>query len=1569
MRIAVDCFHFVGMQGGAGGAGAYVRSLVRQLACRIDLELIVSPESARNFTDILEQGSRLRLHVGNDGHAATIRELKDRTDILYAPFTELPERETYQDLFCVSAIHDLQHRIAPGFFPKEERLHRDEAYLRAATQADAILTFSETEKANIRTLAGGERSIGVVPHAPFLAEEMEGENFGATNRYVERFGEYLVYPAVNWPHKNHFRLLEAMRMLGETPEVADLKLVLTGADCVEPRHHFYRELQEFPSVRDRIISLGFVSSRQLVRLLQGARAMVFPSLYEGFGIPVLEAMRLGTPVIATDLPVFRDWFSGSYIPMGDGLSARTMADQIGAALHDGALLKEVRSRGLKDSENFSSSRMAEETLAFFESAKTLAVRSGSRSVVPAGVHTLPGTPQHLLLHIDLGDLSGGKTKLKDLMLAVKQIRASFGPAEMGFHFFVPDSGGASLKLHRQLLEIGQVSSYRKKQAGHRSLVARWFVNHYEWAKFHCFMSCEDLVELVKKPGLLGKLKPNFLRPDVSIDAYCVSDEDWAVLRKDLQSNIHADPFTPEKAIAKLSGSCGLYLALSDQYAREVHADIFSPTIVAGLAFGGRVREPLARFIYVETELVRYMGHHFGLVRSICAAASTAGYACVVGANREWSAPVSSDETGLSLFPCFSSFASAPDPATTPSNFANELSEFFLKAGIGGADIVYLHMPYPTLMLGILQFVVTSRLEDIPNFRIRICSADESFRWHEIRQSSVIKAISGLGGERRRKIGLFVESAVLQEEFLKSTGFELPLLLNPVGRDLSLALVQATRSRRARSEDHPFVFGYFGEAREEKGFHLLSSIVEGVIAQLGAENVRFLIQTSASPQNETEKVMTARNLLENLSKTYGADRTVQLFDEFSSMGAFYGALSQCDAVLLPYDPVEYRVRGSGIAHEALVLGAVIVVSPGTDMATTFEGPGVAVPEAYTASGFVEACCRLVGQQEAIPARIADYIKASPLFLSEQDFVQSMVACAPSPYPEAPAEKPVAIWIGNDVLRQGVSTVYDAQHRFLEKSGYEVYNLYVPYPDGSGHLHTDESLEKYLIANSIGWNQHGYCFDSYSWTLNQFASDSRQTLLQRISSDGPSFELMSALNEFNLIPSSLERLLSNRKISLVCLNYVHLFPVLEKLGLDRKETLVVLETHDIQAYQHAIRGKRPVDYDEMDQELARMRDADKVVAISRKEEAEIRQYDPDIDVQFILPSIDVSQDLFADWIPGASGLDGDVLEVWMSRPDLRDSFDLRSPASLRSFRQWMMLHGAAESAAVAQAVRRLRRGKQIIHEEFPAAPGCPDIDPFLGAIWGSRPDLQEVFPNARNPKHSDREALLAWFGNHGVVEYRAALHIGDAGGDESESEASTLLETFILARSSRFEESGYRRRMKDWLSRHRTLDILLVASDHPSNVLSVKWFINAVYEPLLAPKGFSLVIAGRSCVAIDSESLPPSVHLAYEVDYLEPLYSAARVVSCPVIGGAGTPIKILDALARGLCVSVSDFVDQAIRLSDFGFPLAATAIDFAEDIIRLLEFEEARAERICLAKKFADEYLSPSGYDEAWKKLIS
>ncbi len=181
-------------------------------------------------------------------------------------------------------MHDLQHLDHPELFSRAERLFRARTYEGSARRASAVIVPSQFVRRRAIELLGlpPERVHAIpwgVDHDRFRPGTEEREPF-------------LLYPARPWPHKNHARLYEAFALLrAERPE---LRLVLTGGG------HEGRPVPDGVQVR------GHVPGDELASLYRRAACLVFPSLYEGFGQPPLEAMASGTPVAASNIPAIAE---------------------------------------------------------------------------------------------------------------------------------------------------------------------------------------------------------------------------------------------------------------------------------------------------------------------------------------------------------------------------------------------------------------------------------------------------------------------------------------------------------------------------------------------------------------------------------------------------------------------------------------------------------------------------------------------------------------------------------------------------------------------------------------------------------------------------------------------------------------------------------------------------------------------------------------------------------------------------------------------------------------------------------------------------------------------------------------------------------------------------------------------------------------------------------------------------------------------------------------------------------------------------------------------------------------
>jgi glycosyltransferase involved in cell wall biosynthesis len=209
-------------------------------------------------------------------------------------------------------VHDLQHELHPEFFSRGELAYRRVLYKQAVTSSRIVIAISEHARETLLATYGIDPDrVVAIPLGIDHRRLTPGE---------EARRPFLLYPANPWPHKNHARLYEAVAAVRRGRP--DLRLVLTGTG----------HAAELP---EGVESRGRVSFEELVGLYRTASALVFPSLYEGFGLPPLEAMACGCPVAAsaaTSLPEV----CGDAAEYFDPLSPADMARAIAAVLDEPA---------------------------------------------------------------------------------------------------------------------------------------------------------------------------------------------------------------------------------------------------------------------------------------------------------------------------------------------------------------------------------------------------------------------------------------------------------------------------------------------------------------------------------------------------------------------------------------------------------------------------------------------------------------------------------------------------------------------------------------------------------------------------------------------------------------------------------------------------------------------------------------------------------------------------------------------------------------------------------------------------------------------------------------------------------------------------------------------------------------------------------------------------------------------------------------------------------------------------------------------------------------------------------
>jgi glycosyltransferase involved in cell wall biosynthesis len=349
MKIAIDITPIKGELKGhrVRGAGFYIEYLKRSLVRYF-------PENEYKF---FTKGERIEKTI----------------DIVHYPYFEpffltLPVAKRHKRIVTV---HDLTPLIFPNHFPPGLKGNiRWEIQKNNLRRSEGILTDSFTSQKDIARITKIKKNKINVAYLAAAEEFRQLENGKWRQEILKKFDlpeKFVLYVGdVTW-NKNIPRLIEAIREINLTLVIVGKTLAEENFEKTNPWNKDLATVQKMIENDKRFIRLGFVSTQDLVALYNIATVFVFPSIYEGFGLPILEAMQSGCPVVLSKEGCLTE-VGGDAAYYVSPFNTNSIANGIGEVFFTGKLQKKLSEKGLKQAKKFSWKKTAEETITAYEKA-------------------------------------------------------------------------------------------------------------------------------------------------------------------------------------------------------------------------------------------------------------------------------------------------------------------------------------------------------------------------------------------------------------------------------------------------------------------------------------------------------------------------------------------------------------------------------------------------------------------------------------------------------------------------------------------------------------------------------------------------------------------------------------------------------------------------------------------------------------------------------------------------------------------------------------------------------------------------------------------------------------------------------------------------------------------------------------------------------------------------------------------------------------------------------------------------------------------------------------------------
>lgn len=362
MRIGVNCYL---LQSHIGGMKQYFHNLFSKLLeddHSNEYIFFLFPQNEEEFNKLEVNERKISFIKMTD--QSEVNNHLSKIDLYFCPLFTLWPRPL--PVPTVVTIPDIQEVYFPGYFSKEDLYNREYHYIGSTKMADRVITISEFSK---KTIIEHHRipAHKIIVAYPCIDKRFYNYSKSSIPKISNLLpdGDFIFYPANHWLHKNHDTLLRALNIL-KLQRGLIINVIFTGYS-VNNGYLLEEKIIEY-NLEKQAFCYGYVTDEEIIYLYSKAKFLVFPSLFEGYGIPLVEAMATGCPVVAANDSAIPE-IAGKAAEYFDPTSNEDIAKTIKKVWINDILRNQMILRGKERASQFSADNLIQTHLKAFEEAK------------------------------------------------------------------------------------------------------------------------------------------------------------------------------------------------------------------------------------------------------------------------------------------------------------------------------------------------------------------------------------------------------------------------------------------------------------------------------------------------------------------------------------------------------------------------------------------------------------------------------------------------------------------------------------------------------------------------------------------------------------------------------------------------------------------------------------------------------------------------------------------------------------------------------------------------------------------------------------------------------------------------------------------------------------------------------------------------------------------------------------------------------------------------------------------------------------------------------------------------